>query len=60
MSNKILEAMMAIGSFIGLCLMLYFTIQIIICDYEMWKRNKKEKDCRHKMEDKFKNRKLTD
>lgn len=63
MSNKILEAMLVIltiGSFMGLFVILHCAIQIVICDYEMWKRNKAEKERYHKMEDKFKNRKLTD
>lgn len=63
MSNKIVEAtliMMAIGSFIGLVVMLHCAIDIIICDYETWKRKKAEKDRCRQIEDKFKNRKLTE
>lgn len=63
MSNKMLEIMLVIltiASFLGLFVMIHFVIQIAICDYEMWKRNKAEKDRCRQMEDKFKNRKLTD
>ena len=63
MMNKMLEAMMVvltIGSFIGLFIMIHFAIEIIVCDYEAWKRHKEEKERCHQMEDKFKNRKLTD
>ena len=63
MSNKMLEItliMLTIGSFIGLFVMLHCAIQIVICDYEMWKRKKAEKERYHQLEDKFKNRKLTD
>lgn len=45
-------------------LALIFTLRCLILlfvyDYEAWKRKKKEKDYYHKVEDKFKNRKLTD
>lgn len=63
MSNKMLEIMLVIltiASFLGLFVLLHCVIQIVICDYEMWKRNKAEKDRCRRMEDKFKNRKLTD
>lgn len=63
MMNKMLEAMkvaLTIGSFIGLFVILHCAIEIVICDYEAWKRNKEEKKRCHQMEDKFKNRKLTD
>lgn len=63
MLNKTLEAMLVIltiASFIGLFVMLHCAIEIVICDYERWKRYKAEKERYHKMEDKFKNRKLTD
>lgn len=63
MSNKMLEIMLVIltiASFIGLFVLLHCVIQIVICDYEMWKRHKAEKERYRKMEDKFKNRKLTD
>lgn len=63
MSNKLLEAMLVIltiASFIGLFVILHCAIEIVICDYERWKRYKAEKELYHKMEDKFKNRKLTD
>lgn len=63
MSNKILEVMLVIltiASFIGLFVLLHCAIQLVIYDYEMWKRYKAEKERYHKIEDKFKNRKLTD
>lgn len=63
MSNKMLDIMLVIltiVSFLGLFVILHCVIQIVICDYEMWKRNKAEKDRCRQMEDKFKNRKLTD
>ena len=51
---------MAIESFLALFLTTYLLIQMVVCDYKAWKRNKAEKERYHKMEDKFKNRKLTD
>lgn len=63
MLNKILEIMLVIltiASFLGLLVMIHCVVQIAICDYEIWKRNKAEKDRCRQMEDKFKNRKLTD
>lgn len=63
MSNKMLEIMLVIliiASFLDLFVMIRCVIQIVIFDYEMWKRNKAEKDRCRQMEDKFKNRKLTD
>ena len=63
MSNKMIEAwlvIMIIGSFLALFFITYLLINIVICDYKAWKRNKAEKDRYRKMEDKFKNRKLTD
>ena len=63
MENKIGEALIVIttiASFLGLLVAVYFLIQIVICDYKAWKLNKAEKDRYRKMEDKFKNRKLTD
>lgn len=63
MSNKMLEIMLVIltiASFLGLFVMLHCVIRIAICDYEMWKRKKAEKERYHQLEDKFKNRKLTD
>ena len=63
MLNKMLEAMLGIltiVSFIGLFVILRCVIQIVICDYERWKRYKAEKERYRKMEDKIKNRKLTD
>lgn len=63
MSNKMLEIMLVIltiASFIGLFVILRCAILIVISDYEMWKRKKAEKERYRQIEDKFKNRKLTD
>ena len=63
MENKIFDAWLVImtsASFLALFFTTYLLIQIVICDYKAWKRNKAEKDRYRKMEDKFKNRKLTD
>lgn len=63
MLNKMLEVMLVIltiASFIGVFVLLHCGIQIVIYDYERWKQYKAEKERYHKMEDKFKNRKLTD
>lgn len=63
MENKIFEAflvIMTIASFLAVFCITYFLIRIVVCDYEMWKRNKEEKERYRRMEDKFKNRKLTD
>ena len=63
MENKIGEALIVIttiASFLGLLVVVYFLIQIVICDYKALKRNEVKKDRYRKMEDKFKNRKLTD
>lgn len=63
MENKIFDAflvIMTIASFLAILFITYSLIRIVVCDYEMWKRNKAEEDCYRKMEDKFKNRKLTD
>ena len=63
MENKIIEAFLVITiieCFLALFLLTYVLIQIVVCDYKAWKRNKAEKDRYRKMEDKFKNRKLTD
>lgn len=63
MKNKIAEALLVIttiASFLGLLLTVYFMIQIVICDYKTSKLNKAEKERYRRMEDKFKNRKLTD
>lgn len=46
--------------FLSLFLVTYVLIQIVVRDYKAWKRNKAEEDRYRKMEDKFKNRKLTD
>lgn len=50
----------AIEIYLGLFLALYLMIRIVISDYKAWKRNKEEKERCRQMEDKFKNRKLTD
>ena len=63
MENKIFEAflvIMTIASFLAVLFITYFLIRIVVYDYEMWKRNKEEKERYRRMEDKFKNRKLTD
>lgn len=51
---------MTIASFLALFFITYLLIQIVICDYKAWKLNKAEKERCRQMEDKFKNRKLTD
>lgn len=63
MENKIIDAFLVIiiiECFLGLFLVTYVLIQIVVCDYKAWKRNKAKEDRYRKMEDKFKNRKLTD
>lgn len=63
MENKIIDAFLVIiiiEFFLDLFLATYFLIQIVVRDYKAWKRNKAEEDRYRKMEDKFKNRKLTD
>lgn len=63
MENKIIEAFLVIiiiEFFLSLFLVTYVLIQIVVRDYKAWKRNKAEEDRYRKMEDKFKNRKLTD
>lgn len=63
MENKIFEAllvMMTIASLLGVFATIYFIIRIVVCDYTAWKQNKAEKERYRRMEDKFKNRKLTD
>lgn len=60
MENKIFEAFLILVLFLELFLALYFIIKLVICDYEAWKRNKEEKERCRRLEDKFKNRKLTD
>lgn len=63
MENKIGEALLVIttiASFLGLLATVYFLMQIVICDYKTRKLNKAEKERYRQMEDKFKNRKLTD
>lgn len=63
MLNKMLEAMLVIltiVSFIGVFVILHCAIEIVICDYERRKQYKAEKERCRQMENKFKNRKLTD
>lgn len=63
MENKIIDAFLVIiiiEFFLSLFLVTYVLIQIVVRDYKAWKRNKAEEDRYRKMEDKFKNRKLTD
>lgn len=63
MENKIIDAFLVIiiiECFLDLFFITYVLIQIVVCDYKAWKRNKAEEDRYRKMEDKFKNRKLTD
>jgi len=63
MENKIIDAFLVIiiiECFLALFLVTYILIQIVVCNYKTWKRNKAEEDRYRKMEDKFKNRKLTD
>lgn len=50
----LIEAILAL-IFITRCLILIF-----ICDYKMWKLKKEDKNRYHQVEDKFKDRKLTD
>ena len=57
MENQIFDVflvIMTIASFLALFFITYCLIQIVVCDY------KAEKERYRKMEDKFKNRKLTD
>ena len=49
-----------IASVLALIFILRCLICIFVCDYEMWKRKKEDKNRYHQVEDKFKNRKLTD
>lgn len=63
MENKIFEAFLVITTiayFLAVFFITYLLIRIVVCDYKAWKRNKAEEDRYRKMEDKFKNRKLTD
>lgn len=63
MENQIFDVflvIMIIASCLELFFITYCLIQIVVCDYKAWKRNKAEKERYRKMEDKFKNRKLTD
>ena len=49
-----------IASILALIFILHCLILTFVYDYEMWKREKEDKSHCHKVEDKFKNRKLTD
>ena len=49
-----------IASILGLIFILRCLIVLFAYDYEMWKRKKEDKNHCHQVEDKFKNRKLTD
>lgn len=51
---------MLIASVLALIFTLRCLIGIFVCDYEMWKRKKEDEKRYHQVEDKFKNRKLTD
>lgn len=51
---------MLIASILVLIFTLRCLILIFVYDYEMWKREKEDKSHCHQVEDKFKNRKLTD
>lgn len=58
-----IDAFMAV-ILIAFVLELIFTLRCLILifvdDYEMWKRKKEDENRYHQVEDKFKNRKLTD
>nr|DAO87373.1 MAG TPA: cytochrome B6-F complex subunit [Caudoviricetes sp.] len=63
MSNKMLDIFMVILLIASILALIFITrclIGIFICDYEMWKRKKEDKNRYHQIEDKFKDRKLTD
>ena len=49
-----------IASILALIFILRHLILLFAYDYEMWKRKKEDKNHCHQVEDKFKNRKLTD
>ena len=49
-----------IASILGLIFILRCLIVLFAYDYEMWKRKKEDKNHCYQVEDKFKNRKLTD
>lgn len=49
-----------IASILALICILRCLILIFVYDYQMWKREKEDKSHCYQMEDKFKNRKLTD
>lgn len=53
-------AVILIASVLGLIFILRCLILILVDDYEMWKRKKEDENRYHQVEDKFKNRKLTD
>ena len=56
----VLMSVLLIASILALIFITRCLILIFICDYEMWKREKKIKNRYHQVEDKFKDRKLTD
>lgn len=61
--SKVIDAFMVIIMIcyiLGIIFVVRCLIVMFACDYEMWKRKKEDKNHRHQMEDKFKNRKLTD
>ena len=49
-----------IASILALIFILRCLILLFVYDYEMWERKKEDKNHCHQVEDKFKNRKLTD
>lgn len=51
---------MLIASVLALIFVLRCLILIFVYDYKMWKREKEDENRYHQVEDKFKNRKLTD
>lgn len=51
---------MLIASILALIFIIRCLILLFAYDYEMWKRKKEDKNRYHQVEDKFKNRKLTD
>lgn len=52
--------LLAIGCILALIFTLRCLILIFVYDYKAWKREKEEKDYHRRVEDPFKNRKLTD
>lgn len=51
---------MLIAFILALIFILRCLILLFVYDYEMWERKKEDKNHCHQVEDKFKNRKLTD